>query len=121
LLEKNFDKNDKIQEIPPVSLDKYVQNDKLRVRIETTVIPNINAFQIWTMALPTQNFRLTIVVPEKWRVDCVALVDKKQQNFSLIHEQPHCISINLKSWMLPQNGFAFRISKREDKQIDDKS
>jgi len=102
------------QGINPISLSNdaaLICCDKLKVQINTVTVINEKAFHVWKMTNPTRNVQIHIVAPDTYKVSCEVFA--KKEKCSIVHSLLNCCTITLKTWMLPQNGFVFQISKND--------
>lgn len=111
LWEKSYEKNDCVQKINPVSLEDYLNIDRLKIRIQAIYIPNIAAIQIWGMANPTYHLDLNITAPEGYKVIRHSFVPDQYVSDPKNINTSHTARIKIDSWLLPSNGIAFRVIK----------
>lgn len=104
-----------------VSLTDYAAKDRLKIRLKTSYIPNMNNFHIWRMTIPTYKVDLSIIAPDGYQIqihpfspdkDCWIVRSKHSQNI---------VTATVRSWILPSNGFAFCVEEPNQISAEDAS
>jgi len=100
-------------------IEKYDPSSCTEVRIvmELEYVLKKDKFHTRHMTFPTYDVQIHITAPKGFEIVGDVFANKDDGKWSFVQKRPHVWSFISTTWMLPHNGFVFRVYQPENKKI----